>query len=306
MTNGIVSSMSPGYLLINPHFNESASKLSRQHGNSDEKPENYPKRNSENSAAKDVVSSHKSATTDDLNQKEKAIISELEKNERRVLAHEAAHVAVGGRFTGSPKYTRVLGPDGKNYITGGEVSITVPSSSNPKETIRNMEQVRAAALAPMDPSSQDVNVAAAAANAQAQAAAELAAHHAEWGTSPQPSHDNFDITDRIPAELPMVKKYRSSVNNEEPDGALLSINRIREEALSEVKTPTASINLSEYESLNYNSRLAPEDNLYNMRQARRVYYLTSSPKGLWTIDNGFEKTPSSPALIYAQTLNLAA
>jgi len=334
--------MSPGYLQINPYFNENASKLNRQGRSSNEKPENESDIKSKDAAALD----HKFAVKDNIEDKlvlnktlkeeserknleqaksksaektlpsdsslrekeedyrEKAVIEELKKAEREVLSHEAAHVAAGGRFVGSPKYTREKGPDGKSYITGGEVPITVPPSDNPEEMARNMRQVKAAALAPINPSSQDINVAAAAANAQAQAEAELAVHKAEWGMEPQPARNNFKATDRIPTGVPMVKKYHSSVNSEEPGGVLSSISQLMREALNEVKTSTDSVSMTENE-LKY-SRLAPEDNLYNTRQAMRVYYMTSSPKGLWTVDNGFEKISSSPALKQAQFLNIAA
>ena len=333
MTN-ITSSMSPGYLQINPYFNENASKLSRQNETFNENPMN--------SADKDVVaSSHKSAVKDNQDKldlsatskeeadsaksaekdkssdnrlqnkedhKERAIIEKLKQREREVIAHEAAHMAVGGRFVGSPTYTRERGPDGRTYITGGEVPITVPSSSCPEETIRNMQQVRAAALAPANPSSQDINVAAAAANAQMQAEAELAAQKAEWGEEPQPVRTNFDATDRIPAEMPMVKEYRSAVN-EEPDGAFSSINLMREEALSKAEADLAR-KLEERESLKRellnHPGLTPEENLYNMRQAVKIYCLTSSPRGLWTVDNGFEEVAPPAELIQARALNIAA
>ena len=275
MTGRIVSSMSPGYLQVNPYFNENASKFSK-----DKKSENI------------AVELDKKE-----NFNEKAVISELKKNERKVLSHEAAHVAAGGGFVSSPKYSRVLGPDGKSYITGGEVSISVPSSSDPKETIKNMEKVRAAALAPADPSSKDISVAAAAANAQAQAAAELAAYQAESGIIPQPAY-----IDRISAELPMVKKNRNSVNNEKSDDA---VNRRQEES-SGKETPIDLSKLKEYKSFNYISGIAPEDNLYHTKTARKIYLMTSSPKGLWTANNGFEKTLSSPELEIAQSLYIAA
>jgi hypothetical protein len=200
----------------------------------------------------------------------------------------------------------VFGPDGKSYITGGEISINVPPSSDPKETIRNMEQVKAAALAPINPSSQDLNVAAVAANAQAQAAAQLAAQRAEWGMEPQPARNNFDDTDRIPALLPTIKKYRNSVHNEELSSMTSSVELTREESLNKEKVTTDLNRLTEYESPKYYSKIAPEDNLYYTRLARSVYFLSSSPKGLWTINNGFEKTLTSPALIIAQAFSIAA
>ncbi len=87
------------------------------------------------------------------------IIEQLKIREKRVIAHEMAHKAVGGRYAGTPHYTYTRGPDGKYYITGGEVPIDTSEERDPEATIRKMEIVRAAALAPADPSPQDIRVA---------------------------------------------------------------------------------------------------------------------------------------------------
>ena len=102
-----------------------------------------------------------------------AQISELKKTEREVIAHEAAHKAAAGEFGGAISYTYTEGPDGKRYITGGEVPIKMKQGSTPEETIRNMEKVQAAASAPADPSGQDRSVAARAAALAAKARAKL-------------------------------------------------------------------------------------------------------------------------------------
>jgi hypothetical protein len=110
---------------------------------------------------------------------ESKIIGQLKQTEREVIAHEAAHMAAGGQFAGSASYTYTEGPDGKKYITGGEVPISVPTGSDPEETARNMEQVVRAALAPANPSGQDLSVAAQAAAAAAQARQQAAARGKE-------------------------------------------------------------------------------------------------------------------------------
>ncbi|WP_430885901.1 putative metalloprotease CJM1_0395 family protein [Fusibacter sp. JL216-2] len=89
----------------------------------------------------------------------RAQVMELQTVEDKVIAHERAHQAAGGEFTGAASYGYTMGPDGKRYITSGEVSISVPSSGEPEEQLRAMERVRAAALAPADPSGQDQSVA---------------------------------------------------------------------------------------------------------------------------------------------------
>jgi hypothetical protein len=107
--------------------------------------------------------------------REDAIVSKMKQTEREVIAHEAAHRAAGGRFAGPASYSYSQGPDGKKYITGGEVPISVPGGGTPEETARNMEQVARAALAPADPSGQDMRVAAQASAAAAQARQQMAA-----------------------------------------------------------------------------------------------------------------------------------
>ena len=104
---------------------------------------------------------------------EDAVIQELRNTEREVIAHEAAHQAAAGRFGGAVSYTRTMGPDGKSYITGGQVPIHFVTGSTPEETLRNMEQIQRAALAPGDPSGQDIRVAARAAAAASKARSEI-------------------------------------------------------------------------------------------------------------------------------------
>lgn len=105
-------------------------------------------------------------------------IGELERIQREVVAHETAHKAAAGRFGGPVRYTYTTGPDGKRYITGGEVPISTPATNDPQEALRNARQVMRAAMAPGDPSGQDVSVAANAAATAASAYAELARENA--------------------------------------------------------------------------------------------------------------------------------
>jgi hypothetical protein len=101
-------------------------------------------------------------------------IQELAARDREVRAHEQAHAAVAGQYASSPTYSFVRGPDGVSYAVGGEVSIdTSPIPGDPEATLRKAQQLRRAANAPADPSSQDGNVAAQAAQMEQQARAEL-------------------------------------------------------------------------------------------------------------------------------------
>lgn len=107
-------------------------------------------------------------------QAERDQIQELAARDREVRAHEQAHAAVAGQYGSSPTYSFVRGPDGVSYAVGGEVKIdTSPIPGDPEATLRKAQQLRRAANAPADPSSQDSSVAAQAAQMEQQARAEL-------------------------------------------------------------------------------------------------------------------------------------
>lgn len=104
------------------------------------------------------------------------VINELKLRDKEVRSHELAHASVGGASTGAPSYSFEVGPDGKKYAVSGEVSVDLSRvDGNPKATIAKMQKVHAAALAPANPSIQDIRVAASAANIILQAQSELAA-----------------------------------------------------------------------------------------------------------------------------------
>lgn len=89
-------------------------------------------------------------------------VAALRRRDTEVRAHEAAHKAVAGSLGGAVSYTFQRGPDGVLYAIGGEVPITLAEGRTPEETIRRARQVRAAALAPTNPSGADRSVASAA------------------------------------------------------------------------------------------------------------------------------------------------
>ena len=110
---------------------------------------------------------------DKADYEKEAQVRELKQIQNEVIAHEAAHQAAAGEFGGGVSYTYTKGPDGQNYITGGEVPIRMKEGSTPEETLRNMQKVQAAANAPADPSGQDRKVAAKAAAIAMKARAEM-------------------------------------------------------------------------------------------------------------------------------------
>ncbi len=122
-------------------------------------------------------------TTDktQLTEEEQNEVRELKARDREVRAHEQAHRAAGGQYiTHGATYSYQQGPDGQRYATGGEVGIDAsPVSGDPEATIRKMQTVRAAALAPASPSGQDQQIAAQATQQAAQARADLQTKRAE-------------------------------------------------------------------------------------------------------------------------------
>jgi len=107
-------------------------------------------------------------------EQEQQQIKELKARDTEVRTHEQAHAAVGGQYAGSPSYEYQRGPDGTNYAVGGEVPIDVGIiNGDPQATIDKMQTVRAAALAPAEPSGADRAIAADATQKMAAAQAEL-------------------------------------------------------------------------------------------------------------------------------------
>ncbi|MCX7723824.1 MAG: hypothetical protein N2042_01075 [Thermodesulfovibrio sp.] len=87
------------------------------------------------------------------------MIQKLKQIENRGIAHKMAHKGVAGKYAGAVTYQYTRDPDGKLYITGGEVFLDTREERQPEDTIKKMEIIIAAALAPADPSPQDIRVA---------------------------------------------------------------------------------------------------------------------------------------------------
>ncbi len=120
----------------------------------------------------------------ELTEEEKREVQELSTRDQEVRAHEMAHVAAAGQYArGGANFEFQTGPDGKRYAVGGEVSIdTSAVPDNPEATIRKMQVVKRAALAPAQPSGQDRSVAAQASQKEIKARQEM---HAETSESTQ-------------------------------------------------------------------------------------------------------------------------
>jgi hypothetical protein len=112
----------------------------------------------------------------ELTEQEQRQVDELRRRDQEVRTHESAHkAAAGSHASGGPSFEYATGPDGRQYATEGEVQIDTSEVPNdPQATIRKMQQIRSAAMAPADPSSQDRQVASQAAAAEARARTDLA------------------------------------------------------------------------------------------------------------------------------------
>lgn len=115
-----------------------------------------------------------------LSEEEKREVEKLKQQDQEIKAHERAHMAAGaGVVRGGASYKYEHGPDGKMYAVSGEVKIDTSKENDPEATIRKMQQVKKAALAPAQPSAQDRSVAAKAAQIEAEARIELQQEKAE-------------------------------------------------------------------------------------------------------------------------------
>lgn len=107
-------------------------------------------------------------------------VQQLKEIDRKVRAHEQAHIAVGTDLVrGGASFTYQTGPDDQRYAVSGEVSIDASPGRTPEETIPKAQHIRATALAPADPSAQDQSVAAKASLMEANARIELSAQQQE-------------------------------------------------------------------------------------------------------------------------------
>lgn len=118
--------------------------------------------------------SNASGGAEQLSPEQQELVDKLAARDREVRQHEEAHARVGGSYAGQPSYTYQSGPDGKRYAVGGEVPIDIaPVSGDPEATIEKMRVVKAAALAPAEPSAADRRIAQLAETQKLEAMAEL-------------------------------------------------------------------------------------------------------------------------------------
>jgi hypothetical protein len=123
---------------------------------------------------KDLDKVSKSKENEDLSEEEINLVDKLKARDIEVRQHEMEHMAAGGTYIkGGMSLEYSVGPDGVSYAVGGEVSIDISPEDTPEKTIAKMQQVKSSALAPSQPSGQDMAVAAQASRIQTQAISEL-------------------------------------------------------------------------------------------------------------------------------------
>lgn len=141
-------------------------------------------------------------------------VDELKTRDSEVKAHEHAHATVGGQYAQSPSFKYEKGADGQRYATDGEVQIDVsPVGGDPLATINKMKQVYAAAMAPVDPSSADIRVAAEALQKMNEAKVMLAEERQKQIVDLQTTQTLIDADAQI-KELPPLEKHTPVVTGD--------------------------------------------------------------------------------------------
>lgn len=124
--------------------------------------------------------SAKASQSTELSPEDLRVVDQLRATDRRVRAHEQAHVAVGADLVrGGANFAYETGPDRKRYAVAGDVSIDTSRERTPEATIPKAQHIRATALAPADPSPQDRQVASLASQMEIEARQEAAMQAAE-------------------------------------------------------------------------------------------------------------------------------
>jgi hypothetical protein len=137
--------------------------------------ETEPTRRSEEKPTEEAPNADKKPNGEALSAEEQREVTELAATDRKVRQHEMAHMAAGGELiTSGARYEYQQGPDGQRYAVAGEVGIDTSEGRTPEETLIRARRIRAAALAPADPSPQDRSVAAAATQMEIHAQQEIA------------------------------------------------------------------------------------------------------------------------------------
>mgnify|MGYP002862147563 CR=1 FL=1 len=122
----------------------------------------------------------KQNTSEKISDEEQLALQKLKKRDQEVRTHEGQHMsnpeltAIGG-----PNYTYTIGPDGKPYITGGNVTVSTGAIKDPDDAIRKARAMQNASLSVGEPSTQDLAAAGAASAMEMDAVVEKASENKE-------------------------------------------------------------------------------------------------------------------------------
>lgn len=146
-----------------------------------------------------------------LSVEEKEEIQQLKKRDQEVRTHEQAHVSAGAK---NAQYEYETGPDGKRYATGGHAEIETSKGDSPESTISKAQQIKKAALAPSNPSSQDRKVAAEAEAMIAQAQKELRTKAQKKSIEPESEKINSQMEQNVFLKDQQENQSQVSTGNE--------------------------------------------------------------------------------------------
>jgi hypothetical protein len=176
MINGVSSSQNE-YTLIANGVEKNKNAINGESERSDEKNLGYKLSLSDENWS--ILGSKNEKEDDkdknDLSEEDLRKIEELKKIDKKVHAHEQAHLsAAGGYARSGANYDYVTGPDGNRYANAGHVNLDVGKEKTPEATIKKANVIQKAALAPADPSPADRQIAANAAKMASDAQKEIA------------------------------------------------------------------------------------------------------------------------------------
>ncbi len=172
-------------------------------------------------------------------------VRKLEQRDAEVRRHESAHAASAGQHArGGPKFEFQNGPNGQQYAVGGEVSIDTSEAETPEATIAKAQQIRRAALAPAEPSSQDRAVAAKAAQLEQQARQELQEAQQTEATGNAPVNSQAATSQAANAQTPSNGGGVDPARSEATRAKLATIYQGNASAAAETSSPGRFINVA--------------------------------------------------------------
>jgi len=190
------------------------------------------------------------ATEQAIRQQNETMLRELRARDREVRAHEAAHVSAGGSLVVSgPSFTYQQGPDGRSYAIGGSVQLDTSAVANdPEKTLEKADQVRQAALAPAQPSPQDLRVAANANQLAARARIDIAVQRREEAQLEKQQGALGEMQDTAEKQSAAENSASASGSqiNESPIAAANAVSSSAQSKPVSVESPPVSVAINQF------------------------------------------------------------